>query len=495
MAYTNIVTNESQPIQITFFAAISLALLGCWLTNAQALTVGFSLFVLLGLVTLLAIRRLRDKALQRSDLVYSLLALLFCSGLVIRAADTVYYLNLLALFLVACVAYIQRFSRHFPMVSVCAWLTAPLRLLGNCLASPLLSVVNLYHTRWFQIDDQVLKHVFIGGLLAAPLVLVFGSLLVESDARFASFIDRLFTLDLAFIGQHSGEFILCWVAAAGLLHLSFIATPNSASPYLAANRLHLNAIQVLVVLSSLTLLFLSYLIVQSTYFFGSHRLVVTTPGMTFSSYAVRGFWELIWVAVGSAMCISGAYWSVRKAPHTLRRGVKWLGLILLGLNAILLASAAHRMSLYVEAYQLSPRRFYASTQLLYVLLLLGVLASRLYRNRLGRFIWDAIRLALGFILLLNVISPNNLVAGYNLRERALSATSDPMLFTLGKDVVPYLIAHTVSDPKEACAVKQRLASQLGYRPNWRNWTWADRRARQALDNWQIRHCNRAPNWR
>ncbi len=474
---------------LSFISIMMLSILGCWLTFGRVQTVGLSLFLVIGLAILMTLKKIHHKSLNLADFRFVLLTMIFCCGLMLRDSNILYCLNLLALITIAQWAYAQRFHSGFPLLTLQAWVATFLRLLGNCLASPLFNLIDLHHISWFHNRSGLWKNIAIGLIWALPLLFLFGTLLVSADARFSNFVEYIFIFDFTFIGNHIGKFLICWIASAGLIHLTLVKHAAIEKPTKTESKIHWNAIQVIVVLSCLASLFLSYLCVQSTYFFGDDSFVINTRAMTYSSYAVGGFWELIWVALGSMIVLISSIWAVRNEPIALRQWVYYLSYLLLILNVILLFSAALRMTLYVQAYDLSPLRFYASTILFYILIILGLLAWRIHHQKLQFLTWDATRLALAFIVCLNLVNPNQIIAHYNLRDSSLTVASERLLFDLGKDAIPALVSHATTQPGAACDLKRRLAQKIGYQPNWRNWTWADSRARSTLQAWTIPNCS------
>ena len=128
----------------------------------------------------------------------------------------------------------------------------------------------------------------------------------------------------------------------------------------------MNSIQLSVMFVSINLLFLTYLLIQSTYFWGGDQLVSNTEGVTYSSYARKGFWELVWVAVISLPLLVFAQWLVRDESPKMRGWINKLSITLIFFIVILELSAAHRMVLYVQSYGLTELRFYSSAFMLFI---------------------------------------------------------------------------------------------------------------------------------
>jgi hypothetical protein len=86
----------------------------------------------------------------------------------------------------------------------------------------------------------------------------------------------------------------------------------------AARRFALGAVEVGTALGLLDLLFASFVLVQVRYFFGGAAHVLETTGLTYSEYARRGFFELVWVAVLALPLLLAAHSLLRRDAVTSR---------------------------------------------------------------------------------------------------------------------------------------------------------------------------------
>ena len=86
----------------------------------------------------------------------------------------------------------------------------------------------------------------------------------------------------------------------------------------------LGIIELGVPLGLLNLLFLSFVLVQVRYFFGGAASVALTPGLTYSEYARRGFFELVAVSALVLPLLLLTHWVLVKNDANAERIFRWL---------------------------------------------------------------------------------------------------------------------------------------------------------------------------
>ncbi len=90
--------------------------------------------------------------------------------------------------------------------------------------------------------------------------------------------------------------------------------------------------EAMIVLGSVTILFLAFVVIQFQYFFGGQSNI-SIEGYTFSEYARRGFGELVAVAFFSLLLLLGLGAITRRETENQRRVFSMLGAGLVGSGA------------------------------------------------------------------------------------------------------------------------------------------------------------------
>lgn len=198
---------------------------------------------------------------------------------------------------------------------------------------------------------------------------------------------------------------------------------------------------------ALDLVYLIFCAVQFRYLFGGAETAAMAGG--WAGYARSGFFQLAAVAaINLILCVLSAH-----GGRLNTRGGRVLRIacaVMLALTAVILASAAYRMSLYIAAFGMSVLRLMTLWGMLVIAF--GILASGWKLLRPDASFWKlAFPFALGTWCLLCLINPAGQVASYN-----VDAYLDGRLPTVD---VAYLEELT---PDAAPALKRLAASSEEY---------------------------------
>jgi hypothetical protein len=320
-----------------------------------------------------------------------------------------------------------------------------------------------------------------GAALAAPLLVLFGTLFAAADPLFARYTAELGdSLDEA-LDHLVVIAALAWVMEGLLAGLHLARCPAEVElprPRPAFG----SAITVAVAL--VVGLFAAFLVVQARALIGGAEWVESRLGLSYSEYARGGFFQLL-ACAGIALPLGViADWAV--APEDPRR--KRARLLSLALTVVVLAvvaSAARRMALYVEAYGLTELRLYASATTLWLALAAITFGMAAIRGSRGRFCFHALLAAAAVIGGLGIVNPGARIAAYNASRGPSGTPFDAgYAVSLGADAVPALLeAMPALTPDARCATAQGLLAYGAGRPDddWRTYTVSRARARSLLD--------------
>ena len=307
-----------------------------------------------------------------------------------------------------------------------------------------------------------------GLLLAFPVVLVLGALLASADPVFNNWArDLLKNFDLTRLPEYLFRLtyilIFAYALAGALLHTILPTAPEA--PASAGPRwfpAFLGWVEAVVVLGAVNLLFLVFVAIQSWYLFGGQANISTT-GFTYSEYAVRGFNELVAVAVLSLLLYL-ALARVTRQETTLQRTV------LTGLNValfiqvlVILASSFSRLKMYEDAYGFTQLRTYTHVLIIWIAVLLVVTIGLEITRRRARFALAGLLVAFGFGLTFGLLNVDGFIARQNIQRAWGGAKLDGSYLTvLSDDAVPVLLEE-LQRPEQPAAVKDILAAELSCR--------------------------------
>ncbi len=304
------------------------------------------------------------------------------------------------------------------------------------------------------------RGVMIGIILALPVLLVFGAILSQADPMFQKLFEFKFDINPDEAIRHMVTLGAAAAAFAGLIiylsqpmyawlmhQMSPSNTyrppeiqgppPPPATPREAQEADHVAIFHTFFGLISL--LFVAFILIQIKYLFGGDSVVLRTAGLTYAAYAKRGFLE---IAIVEALClpllVAGQY-LLRNNDTKIRRGVNLQIVIVVGLLFLLMASAAFRLKLYVDAYGLTPLRFYVAAGMVWLACLLVaalIYGIRWQLDRLGRFLYSSmVCITLG----VNAVKPDYWIARVNLTRKEVQGLDPEMITAAGADAYPAII--------------------------------------------------------
>jgi len=330
----------------------------------------------------------------------------------------------------------------------------------------------------------------LGGILAFPLLIVFGGLFSSADAVFHDVVADLFAIDFGSVLGHLALFGIFTALTAGYLRGALLRATPSRSLTEGDSQLFLGIIPVATAVGLVGLLFLMFVVIQLRYLFGGADLIGTATGLTYAEYARRGFFELVTASGLVLPVLAGADWLVRNESREHQRTFRQLAVVLLLLLAVVMASALARMRLYVGAYGLSEDRVYATAFMLYLVAVFAWFAWTTLRGQRRRFAFGA--LVQGFAMLgaLHLVNPDALIVRTNLARPGSERPFDGWYAaSLGADAVPPLLdALPRLEERAKCHVAAGLLDQRRRleRDDWRSWNFARARARGLLHDQEAR---------
>ena len=295
-----------------------------------------------------------------------------------------------------------------------------------------------------------------GMVLAVPAVVVFGSLLASADADFERLVNSLVRLDPEWLVTTSLSIMFFSWLAAGVL--SRRTGANVSLPWGPGG---LGAIEVSIVLGVVDVMFLTFVVLQGRYFFGGEALVRQDPGLSFSEYARRGFFELVTVSalvLPLALVIKGR---LRHDDSRAMRSYRIAAGVLTALTLVIVASAFHRMAIYQRQFGLTEQRFYASAFIGGIAYTLVWFASTVLAGRDRRFLGGTLVAWTAWVAMLHLTNPAAVIARVNIQR-----ATEGRAFRRGIHRLPRgrRSPHTNGGPRPAIAESSSCSSgqaQLG----------------------------------
>ena len=336
-----------------------------------------------------------------------------------------------------------------------------------------------------------------GLVLATPLLVLFGALLMSADAVFADLVASVLRFDVEWIAGHVLLFsILAWLSTGylrGFLTGTSLPWPANGADdtdsrgHRAPSALALGITEVATVLAAIDLLFLMFVSVQFRYLFGADTVVQITPDLTYADYARRGFFELVLAVALVVPVLLAADWLLdRRTPRDVLVFRVLAGMQIALVLAIAL-SALQRLRLYHASYGLTESRFYAMVLLIWIAAMLAWLAATVLRGRRHQFAFGALASGLVALALLFAVNPDAVIARTNVARMASADTrvrfDVAYASSLSADAVPILIdALPALPPDVQCPLARHMLRRWPPEREQplRAWNWAAARAAQVV---------------
>ena len=311
----------------------------------------------------------------------------------------------------------------------------------------------------------------MGMALAFPFLVVFALLFASADAVFSSAVNNVFDFRKWSIGELIGRALLAaafaWVAG-GLFIVAGRRTDTTMPAVLPRLRGLLSSTAGATTLLAIDALFVFFVGLQIAYLFGGIDTLNAT-GLTYSTYARRGFFELIAVAV----LAGGLLFAVELVVAKRSRVYVGAALTLTLATLVIVVSAAYRMHLYQLAYGWTEQRFYAFAGIAWLGAGGGCAAVLVWRDATRWLLHAGGLIALAVAIAVHVIGPSALVARQNL-ERVVNPRGLPAdasraldaqyLASLGDGALPTLLEYLPrldGSDREALGFALRLAALQG----------------------------------
>ena len=278
--------------------ALTMGLGGDLLLRATPWGLNFPLWILGGGAVVFAVRRWRDDAFASGYLWLILTGVLSSIGMAWRDALSLNLLDIFSLLVALSLLMLRAQGRTVLRSSLVEYgLGAVMTGLNAAFGSIALLFSDVsWRDAVRDRSSQQKIAVVRGVLITIPLLLLFGGLLTGADAVFSHFVEDIIRINLRSLFSHLFLVVLFAWTVGGFLRGLIFGTEIRRVKEWHAPAHSLGIIEIGIVLTSLNVLFLSFVLVQVRYLFGGAQWVQVSPGLTYAEYARGGFFELVAVA-------------------------------------------------------------------------------------------------------------------------------------------------------------------------------------------------------
>lgn len=275
------------------------------------------------------------------------------------------------------------------------------------------------------------SRVLLGLAAALPILLTAGLLLGQADVVFGAIVihwmDKILNVwNLLILISMTG------FGAFGVYCLICGACMDQVSGEEKMVRTH-EPVAAVTCMSAVALLYLFFSGIQVIFLFlGKGSL---PEGVTYSSYARQGFFQLLFVAVMNLVMVLMNLKFFKKS-----RFLNGVLTVICGCTYVMIASAAYRMILYVGEYHLTYLRILVLGFLLLLACMMVGVVIVIYKNRFPLFRWCLMLISVFFVGF-SFMRPDRVIAKYNVGHVKEWSDSDFTYMTqvLSADAVPVVL--------------------------------------------------------
>ncbi len=255
-------------------------------------------------------------------------------------------------------------------------------------------------------------YVFIGIIIAIPLLFVILLLLGSADAVFRSILTDIFTWDIDFDGDLRGItfcFLFAFFAVYCIMSRLLVHDLKEETP----DRKTQEPLIAITFTGIISFVYLIFCYIQIVYLFGGWG---TLPeNYTYASYAREGFFQLVFVCLINLALILVCMKRFRE-NHILKGILTFISLC----TYVMIASSTYRMLLYIQVYYLTFLRVFVLWALFVIFLLMTGALVTIYKERFPLVKYCLI-VATSLYLLFSFAHPDYWIARYNLDHAVTSA--------------------------------------------------------------------------
>lgn len=318
--------------------------------------------------------------------------------------------------------------------------------------------------------------VALGMGLSLSLAAVAVILLLQADEYFAFVVERLLGEPSRISGDAVIRLLLGLLMLPVLFSLCYGLRYGKRKEGKAGTlSVNVDALAPAMALGVMDLLYGFFLVVQSVALFGGPAYLERVAGLSYAEYARSGFFQLVSVAILNLVLILAAL-QFSRTEGGAWRVVQLLCTVMILMSGAILVSAAYRMTLYVQVYGLSFKRFLTYWGMVMLGIFFLTAMVKIWKKDFSFFKVLLIVSIVGW-LALNVCNVDRIVATYNVdlyqRQKIAAIDLKYMVDELSYDALDALDGVTVErrgmNEMVESAIEARRAQAAEEASHWQTW--------------------------
>lgn len=420
------------------------------LTGGNLLTtLYFSIFSVLALIYY----KKKEYKIRKASFMWFILINIFSLNFIITNNDLIKFLD--AIFIIFSITYFcyhiclkqnnNFITNHFILDMLEASLVLPFSHLGE---NPK-AIIAISKKK----KNNKIKMILLGLLLAIPITLIVGNLLISADSLFENMMSFAFNK----VSNNTITFIFQFIFGIPIAFYLFgmlfsngrkkdeINNINNQNTIIKEKSNTIPSIVVYTAITPICLLYFLFFISQAGYFLSAFESYLP-DGFSYAEYARRGFFELFLISLINLFLIilinSLCKYKDNKKPKALKTYI----IILCVFTLMLITTALSKMVLYINTYGLTLMRVYTSWFMILLAIIFLIILFSVFKKDINVIKPTVI----AFIIMFFVLSFSNvdgLIAKYNVKwyqSGKLNEIDINMMYELSDNAIKYVLPLTKS---------------------------------------------------
>ena len=265
-----------------------------------------------------------------------------------------------------------------------------------------------------------------GALLSIPVIAVVVPLLIDGDAAFGSlattavdkiseFFEKIFShMDLPVIEAFLALFVAPYIYNVMFCFRHGVTDEKRKEKNESYKNLRMIPSNVFAgFLGVISLVYVVYLLSQLAYFFSAFTGKLPDGStITVASYARRGFFEMVAVAVINLAVIGVTVLFSKRNESRISRMIKGFDLFLCGFTLVIVMTSISKILLYIAEYGLTHKRLYVFVADLILVVAFAMVIVRLFKKNFP-YMKVILAFSCSMITLMSLVGTDSLIANYN----------------------------------------------------------------------------------
>jgi hypothetical protein len=302
--------------------------------------------------------------------------------------------------------------------------------------------------------------IFIGLLIVLPISVIIISILMSADESFEKLIHSIVSIISIDFWRYIGHLIFGLLFIFPFLFSYLFSIRNKTKTLNAGANIEykklagLDRVITYTILSVIIVIYALFFASQFSYLFSAFSNTLPQE-FNFSSFARRGFFELVFLSAFNMVILFLGYLFIKRKDEKLTSATKAYFVVFTLLSVLLMVSAFSKLVMYIDNYGLTYARVLAGWFMIVLAILFVLIAVKSIVPKI-RIIRNSIIMFIAMFVLLNVVSLDYVIPAYNVAKYQSDGKEiDIEMFYDMSDAMVVPVSKLLNDKNQDVAQKAR----------------------------------------